>query len=314
MMHPKRQADRCGTVIRRISPDRGFTLVELLVVIAIIATLAALLLPGLGKAKSEAQAISCLNNTRQLQLAWHLYTVDNNDYLVFVPTGIYKYVGSLIWGAIPVGPNGWINPGYGEASDSTAGYQNELSVRNGLLWQYTGLEGVYRCPAQQQVFATAYSPQSPANPAKQIGPGLITMTPVRSFSASAGLNSALPWMRVSDITHPPPAMSYVFVDENIYTIGGGGFIMDGVGGSSDKATWIDVPGARHNDRGTVSFADGRSELHRWLEPSTISLTAFIDYTDPYSPPQYSGPNGGPNRDWVWLAERYEDRGPVWLPP
>src|SRR5512136_2996071 len=88
--------------IRRAEVDgkaavAGFTLIELLVVIAIMA---ALLLPALGKAKEKAQGIYCMNNTKQLMLANHMYQGDNRD---FFPMSFH---GGFV--PQPNGPQPWV--------------------------------------------------------------------------------------------------------------------------------------------------------------------------------------------------------------
>ncbi len=95
--------------------DTGFTLVELLVVIAIIASLAALLLPALARARSEARAMACVNNLRQLFLASTMYSAEHDGEYVPAAADMFDFLlpgaptdhagGAIRWHGVRETPN-----------------------------------------------------------------------------------------------------------------------------------------------------------------------------------------------------------------
>src|SRR5438874_2220564 len=131
--------------ILRTARTKGFTLIELLVVIAIIAILAGLLLPALAKAKTKAQGIMCLNNNKQLQLAWHLYAGDFDDRVCnnFTIPGTEAAIANKTY-------DNWVNNVMTWATGGPDGLSvtNVEYVKNGVLARYTGNAlGLYKCPA-----------------------------------------------------------------------------------------------------------------------------------------------------------------------
>jgi prepilin-type N-terminal cleavage/methylation domain-containing protein/prepilin-type processing-associated H-X9-DG protein len=238
-----------------MSRKRAFTLIELLVVIAVIAILMAVLMPALSRAREQGKRAACLNNVKQMALAWNLYADDND--------------GKMVNGNTSVDSDP--TPGAGYNRDQTCWVywpgrnaseeQRIIDLRRGLLYTYCPNVKLFKCPTGIRGEVVTYAIPDSMN----------------GYYAIQGATEQIKTLRTQIRSL---SKQVIFLDEGrlspaSWTIW------------YDQERWWDQITARHGDGTNFSFADGHSEYWKWDDPRTLDV-AEADY-DQW---QNSGRNGG----------------------
>lgn len=274
---------RCQSRLRT-----AFSLIELLVVIAVIAILAALLLPALDRAKFKAQGLYCMNNHRSLMLAWRMYADDNEDQLTYAseyPWWPESYSRAWVTGTLDYNP------------DNRSNWDPDQDIKKSPLWQYCGNNlAIWRCPADNSEVVVNGEPK----------PRVRSMSMNIYLGGWAGthggwgpeITRAKLYMKMSDITDPPPSQMFVLLDMREDSIDMGNLLVNLSGWPDDPAQYRfwDLPGIYHNLATGFSFADGHAEIKKWRDPRTtppLVRNGFVNdvFLSPHNP------------DVRWLQER-----------
>jgi len=204
----------------------------------------AILMPALRAARDQARRVHCLSNQKTLLVAWLMYKDDNDDKLVGGHTGSYPY--------------DWVQ---GPARIGDPLELKKQGIRRGMLFRYVSdTIDVYHCPSDRRMLVAPHYA-------------------FRSYSIAGGMNGeaeifgAEPLELYTEIKNP--ATKYVFVEEtDPRGWNRGSWVLNPL----KWKQWVDTIAIWHNKQGTLGFADGHVELHRWVDKSTIKWCeqAFYD--------------------------------------
>jgi len=241
----------------------AFTAIELVAVLAVLSLAACLVAPAMARANSRGHGLHCLNNLRQLTLAWKMYAIECQDKLA--PNMDGGNAGKASFS--PSWAGGWLDSSSSTDNTNTALLLDHQQYPYGAyLGQFLRTPSVFRCLSDPSGRVRSYSMND------RVG------TSIHPWQSSSAYFT---YRTLSSIVSPRPSGLFVLVEERHDSINDPVFFID----PKTPGGIVDVPAGYHHASGAFGFADAHAELHRWQDPRTFpqstpillsSLTNSID--------------------------------------
>ncbi len=261
-------------------------------VIAIIGILAALLLPVLSNVRNRALSANCMNNSGQLVMAMILYADDNaSRYPLNLRTSMGATVNGTLTGSWV---NGSQNSSYPDQITDPSYLLTAPTTTPPLLGSYARSASIYKCPSDSRSAVvngtTVYATRTFALNGF-VGPVAgdpVDYTGYKSFRKEGDVFT--------------PSDVFTFTEEAPFSIDDGFFAFFDSGGPDD-GIYNEFPASYHNKASAVSFADGHSEVHKWVDAYAVAATLAVAPT----------PSTASTNDFSWLKSHASVRTSTELP-